>query len=154
MRNGGIKLQRRDGTMKKRRFNGFHVVCPIVIYIFTFGWARCMTIFPFVFYKNKYNKMNERSRQHETIHIRQQMETGLVGFGLFLLLQLTIRFWFALPVLLLFYIIYFINWIVNVFKWGRKAYVNIAFEREAYQNASVTDYLKTRKPFAWMKYIS
>jgi len=34
----------------------------------------------------------------------------------------------------------------------RKGYMNISFEKEAYANENNLDYLKTRKPFQFLKY--
>jgi hypothetical protein len=69
---------------------------------------------------------------HECIHWEQQKEM----FGLF------------------FYIWYLLEWVIKLFRYGRKSYNNISFEREAYKNASNKDYLLTRKRFAWIKYIA
>jgi hypothetical protein len=33
------------------------------------------------------------------------------------------------------------------------SYYRIPFEKEAYSNENNPDYLKTRKPFSWFKYI-
>ena len=35
----------------------------------------------------------------------------------------------------------------------RKSYFNISFEKEAYANENDPNYLKNRKPFAFLKYI-
>ena len=58
----------------------------------------------------------------------------------------------------IFYILYFIEWliklIISIFTLGKvKAYYSISFECEAYDNDRNHDYLKTRKRFAWTKYI-
>lgn len=57
-----------------------------------------------------------------------------------------------------FYVLYFIEWLIKLiisgFTLGKvKAYYSISFECEAYDNDRNHDYLKTRKRFAWTKYI-
>ena len=51
-----------------------------------------------------------------------------------------------------FYLWYIIEWLIRLFMKGN-AYRNISFEREAYNNENDLDYLKTRKRFAFLKYI-
>ena len=67
---------------------------------------------------------------HERIHIRQQLETLIVGF----------------------YLIYFLEFIFYRFNHTRyNAYKMISFEREAYQYENDIDYLKKRKCYAWLR---
>ena len=47
-----------------------------------------------------------------------------------------------------FYIIYFFEWLVRLFINGSKAYENISFEVEAYDNQACAEYLKHRKHYA------
>ena len=68
---------------------------------------------------------------HESIHIKQQEETLVLPF----------------------YIIYVTEWFVKLFFYGKDAYYNISFEREAYDNDDNLSYLKSRKRFAWIKRI-
>lgn len=70
---------------------------------------------------------------HESIHIKQQQELLVVPF----------------------YLLYMIEWFVGIFIYGSttKSYYNISFEREAYENQSNPDYLKTRKLFSFIKYL-
>ncbi len=70
---------------------------------------------------------------HERIHLRQQQELLILPF----------------------YILYFIEWLVRLllYRDAYKAYKNLSFEREAYEHESKLDYLKNRKPFAFIKYL-
>jgi hypothetical protein len=68
---------------------------------------------------------------HESIHWKQQMEMGI----------------------LLFYIWYGLEWFIKLFIYGKRAYYHLSFEIEAYYNEDNLDYLKTRKHYAWIKYI-
>ena len=72
------------------------------------------------------------TRTHETIHWQQYIETGILGF----------------PVL------YFIYWLWGLVKYkeGRKAYTQIPFEQEAYNNEEQVDYLIHRRRWIWLKY--
>ena len=67
---------------------------------------------------------------HERIHTAQQRELLYVFF----------------------YIIYIIEWLVRLTMRGN-AYRNISFEREAYANQRNLDYLKSRRLFAWRRYM-
>ena len=75
--------------------------------------------------------IDERTIRHESIHTKQIIETLVIGF----------------------YLIYLVNWIVNLFIYGfnKKAYYNILFEKEAYEYEWYYDYLNTRKHFKWLR---
>lgn len=92
-------------------------------------WA--ITIGPFVFSRGK---MSEVVMRHETIHWRQYVETGVVFFPL---------------LYLLFYIRGYIK-----YGDGRKAYVTIPFEQEAYLYEHDPYYLHERKLWAWAEFRS
>ena len=66
---------------------------------------------------------------HEEIHLAQQKELLFIGF----------------------YLLYILFWLFNLITF-KKAYMSIPFEKEAYFNELNNDYLKIRKPFAWLKY--
>jgi len=68
---------------------------------------------------------------HESIHKRQIRELLYVFFYLF----------------------YFIEWVLKLFKYGLNSYRNISFEREAYTNDGDLMYLGKRKRFAFLKYL-
>lgn len=107
---------------------------PIVVTVNRFIFGRRiigMTIFPFIFMRK--DSVNPVVINHESIHIRQQLETLIIGFYLMYLL-----FWIW-------------NTITPIIPGG--SYYRIPFEKEAYSNENNQNYLKTRKPFAWFKYI-
>lgn len=144
--------------MKIPRFNppfkGFHIASALAITIFTWNWATAIALFPFVFYRNVWIKKNMIRRNHETIHIHQQMEWTMVGIIIYLILSLALSQWlWTLPALLLFYWLYLINWFVNLFRYGKQAYINIAFEREAYTKANIMNWHLLRRPFDTFKYL-
>ena len=75
-------------------------------------------------------EMTEKTKQHETIHFQQFLETLFIGF------------------LLLYVYDYIMNYIR--FRNGTLAYFNIRAEKEAYQHDETPDYLETRKRWRWI----
>jgi hypothetical protein len=47
--------------------------------------------------------------------------------------------------------LYIIEWFIKLFFYGKDAYYNISFEREAYSNEYDYEYLENRKKYAWIK---
>ncbi|MDO5104979.1 hypothetical protein [Capnocytophaga sp.] len=90
-----------------------------------------ITLFPFIFAKNKALAKNPVFINHEKIHLQQQKELLVIFF----------YFWYAIDFLVKLFI--HKNW--------NTAYQNIIFEREAYNNDHNLNYLKTRKRFAFLK---
>ena len=90
-----------------------------------FKGFKAMAIWPIIFVRGE--NVSEKTLNHERIHFRQQIE--LLWFG--------------------FYLLYIIEYIANltVFFDSKKAYREISFEKEAYNNAGNKDYLSTRKMF-------
>ena len=96
-----------------------------------------ITLWPWIILREKYRD-DPRYREHltetvnhESIHIKQQQELLVIPF----------------------YILYIVEWFIKLFVYGKDAYRNLSFEREAYTNEANPDYLKTRKFWAWFKYI-
>jgi len=89
-----------------------------------------VTIGPLVFSRGK---ISEVTRRHETIHWQQYIETFIVGFLL----------------------LYFGFYITSLLKGrrGRDAYMEIPFEKEAYENQNDKQYLENRKRYAWIRRI-
>ncbi|SDX36851.1 hypothetical protein SAMN05444411_10519 [Lutibacter oricola] len=92
-----------------------------------------LTIYPFVFLKNKELKSDSYLLNHENIHLQQQKEL----------------FW------VFFFVWYFAEYLVLLIKYKNhnKAYKNISFEKEAYQNEGNLNYLLDRKKYSFTKYI-
>lgn len=91
-----------------------------------------ITLFPFIFIESKH-KGNLRLINHEKIHIKQQIELLVIPF----------------------YIIYFLNLVYNLIKYRNYmiAYKNVIFEREAYYNDRILNYLEYRKPYSFLKFL-
>lgn len=105
-----------------------------------------ITIGIFVIFKNK-SVATDRVVNHEHIHVKQQIELLFIGMWL----------------------LYILNYLYNRIRLAAgmrlpvetgynsahmKAYRNIIFEREAYDNDNNLDYIKNRKSFAWLAYIN
>lgn len=119
-------------------------------------WVDALTIYPFMFMRR--DKYNIYMLNHEYIHTRQQLECGVVGLVFGLILSLIMRGHFWLPLIFAFsaYYIYWIEFIVKYFYYGRdkvKAYAFISFERESFAHQHIIGYAKNRPLFAWFKFI-
>ena len=82
-----------------------------------------ITLWPFVILREKYKGRAKRIINHESIHIKQQEELLIIPF----------------------YILYVTEWFIKLFFYGKEAYYNISFEREAYSNEYDFQYLESRK---------
>jgi hypothetical protein len=91
-----------------------------------------IALYPFILVKKQEMKENNILINHEKIHHRQQLELLIVPF----------------------YILYFINYIVNLIRYKKhfKAYKEIIFEREAFAMDENLEYLKQRKFCAFLKF--
>lgn len=73
--------------------------------------------------------ITNKTVRHERIHTAQMKELGYIFF----------------------YVWYIIEWLIRL-PFG-KAYYNISFEREAYENEDNIDYLSNRKFCSFLKYM-
>jgi hypothetical protein len=101
-------------------------------YIVPKGYAG-ITLYPFVFLRNKTLKYNAVLLNHERIHLKQQLELLIFPFYIWYGLEFLCRF------------IQYKNW--------QMAYRNISFEKEAYLNEKNLQYLKRRKFWQFLKYL-
>ena len=93
-----------------------------------------IALFPFIILNSKLSlERQETLINHEKIHLRQQLELLVLPF----------------------YILYLANYLINLFiyKNHQKAYRNIIFEKEAFENEKRNDYLKSRKIWAFINFI-
>lgn len=92
-----------------------------------------LTVFPFVFLKNRGLKTDYILINHEKIHLKQQLEMLIIPF----------------------YLIYGLEFIFRLFQYKnwQLAYRNISFEREAYYNELNLDYLNNRPNWGFLKYL-
>jgi hypothetical protein len=89
-----------------------------------------MALFPFILIKEKRYRHDKVLINHESIHLVQQLELLILPF----------------------YVIYLLNYVFNLIKYREheKAYLNIFFEKEAYQNEYDLNYLKKRKMWSFL----
>ena len=100
---------------------------PVFLSYFTPITIGAITIGPLVFSRAE---MSEVTKNHETIHCQQYIETCIIGF------------------IFLYYLFYAINFIR--YRDGELAYYMIPFEKEAYDNDNNLEYLETRKRYSWI----
>lgn len=110
--------------MKIKKYNWFILLIIPKDYI-------GITLYPFGIYFRDLSKVTEKMKRHENIHWRQQQEMYILPF----------------------YLWYIIEWFIKLFKYWKKSYNNISFEREAYNNDKNKNYLASREPYDWLKYI-
>lgn len=130
-----------------------------------------MTIYPFIFVRKNVNPSNspgaekrrEQMLNHEFIHGAQQLDFFIIsliisaivntaGCLLFACSLLTLIMGLLIP-LIAFYIVYGLNYLINIIRGCDDPYKEIVFEREAYSNDLNFEYLKTRKWTDIFKYI-
>jgi hypothetical protein len=85
---------------------------------------RGLTVFPFVFLRDRNTQDHLVLMNHERIHLRQQLELLVLPF----------------------FMIYGLDYLVKLIRYRDKdvAYRNVVFEREAYENENDLEYLKSR----------
>lgn len=107
--------------------------------IIPFKGFTAINLFNVIFARKEYKDYIEDSYagqvviNHESIHTAQMRELLYIGF----------------------YIWYFIEWLILLIKnikHPNKAYYEIRFEKEAYNNEIDFNYLKTRKHYNWLNY--
>lgn len=96
--------------------------------IIPFPGFKAINLFGILFAR-KGAKIDEETLVHESIHTAQMKEMLYLGF----------------------YLWYLIEWVIKLFIYGRDAYRNISFEREAYNNEVNPKYLETRKHYSWFE---
>ena len=110
--------------------------------IILFKGFLAINLFGVLFIRKEYKDYVKNNKKaiymvnHESIHTKQMIELGYIFF----------------------YIIYLLEWIYRLLftkdRFSHKAYRNISFEQEAYDNEKNLEYLKERKHFAqWRKKI-
>ncbi|WP_010251042.1 hypothetical protein [Myroides injenensis] len=92
-----------------------------------------MAIFPFIILRNKEDIDDKIFINHEKIHLRQQLELLVLPFYLWYGIEFIIR--------------------LLITRNKQKAYLNLSFEKEAYQNEYNLHYLKSRKYYSFFTYL-
>lgn len=105
-----------------------------VIYnnIIPFRGFTAINIFGIVFARKEYEPLSGRTLNHEAIHTEQMKETLYIFF----------------------YLWYLLEWLIKLFRYGKDAYRNISFEREAYYYDAYDGYLYIRKRYKWISFLT
>lgn len=104
------------------------------------GWV-AINLFGILFVRGEKRDLSQRLINHESIHTAQMRELLYIGFYAWYVIEWLFRLLFALITL-------------NKAESGKvgkhfyKAYSDLSFEKEAYNNQDNFDYLATRKHFA------
>ena len=93
-----------------------------------------ITLYPFIFLREKRLKNDKILINHERIHLRQQAELLVVFFYLW-------------------YVLEFFCWYVSCQDWDT-AYRKNSFEKEAYDRENNLEYLKNRKLWSFLRYFN
>ena len=101
---------------------------------FTRDFARSMALYPFILVRSVDLLNDPVLLHHERIHLRQQLELGILPFYLWYLIEFLIR--------------YIIKRDFN------RAYRAISFEKEAYARDDDPGYLKNRRLWAFLSYLT
>lgn len=125
--------------------------------IIPFKGFKAITIFPFVFSRKKAKPLSDVTLNHEGIHLSQQLEVLLASLiVVFLAITIVhISWWWMLATLPVYYLWYGIEYLLRlaIYRSGKDAYYNVSFEQEAYINQRDSGYLKSRKRYAWTRYL-
>lgn len=128
-------------------------------------WTKYTTamLFGYICTKHKSNEpLSFRIKQHESIHAEQYWEIVLLSFLVALILQIVFGggWWFA-PVLVMYYILYFLEAIITIairaVKHGWReaidmAYTNSMFEQEAKYGEGIVGYIEFRGFCSFLRY--
>jgi len=109
------------------------MIAPKLIKFLSRGFATSMAIFPFILLINKEALRNSRLLNHESIHLKQQLEMLVLPFYL----------WYGLE--------YLVRRVL--FNCHYAAYRHISFEREAYSNDQNLNYLNERCFWSFLNYL-
>lgn len=106
----------------------------LIIYnkILPFPGYRAINLFGIIFARGN-KPLSARTITHETIHTKQMLETLIIGFYIWYLLEFLIK-------------------LVICFNWDR-AYRSVSFEQEAYEFADFSNWPKWRWRWTWSMYV-
>ena len=107
------------------------IVSPFFMKYCVIGYASGITLWPFVIVRNEKLAQNARLINHERIHLRQQIEMGIIFFYVWYLLEYFIR--------------------LVMYRSHYKAYRMISFEQEAYDNDKNFDYVGNRRLWGFLR---
>lgn len=115
-----------------------------------------ITIGPFIFSKKSKDKMDQKTKTHECIHVKQWCETCFASgicIGLLAVLFDLSVFWMLFS-LIVYYVLYGLEWIIRfcITHNANLSYDFISFEQEATNNEDDENYIENSSYFSWIKY--
>ena len=124
---------------------------------FPFKGFTALTMWPVIFVRaDRKEKFTYKVLRHETTHALQQIECYVLGWLLALAMILAGFEWWSLVPIGLFFELYAIEWLLKLpfckFN-GKRAYLSISTEQEAYEHQDEFGYNNVRKHFVWIKYV-
>lgn len=132
-----------------------------VIYnnLIPFKGYRAMAFWPVIFARKAAKYLQGYVKNHESIHLRQQLEVLIVSIALLLMLVLSLdlSWWWMAASPFVYYVWYVTEYLVRlcIYRNHWEAYRNISAEQEAFLFQMDFNYLPNdRRPFAWLKYIT
>jgi len=93
-----------------------------VIYndIIPFSGFKAITILPFVFARTKTRPLDDKTLNHESIHLRQQLEVLVAAAVLMAVLCLTcLSWWWMCAAPIAYYAWYCLEYVIRLFAYGR-----------------------------------
>ena len=116
-----------------------------------------LTIFPYVFVRiDRIWNFTAKAERHETTHAIQQIECLVLGAIIAVVMLISGFGWFSFIPVGLFFELYAIEWLLKLpfckFN-GKRAYLSISTEQEAYEHQDEFGYNNVRKHFVWIKYV-
>lgn len=102
-----------------------------LVKLITLNWPTAITLAPFgIYIKDAYFNVYG-IRNEERTHWSQEWKLGIIPY----------------------YLIYVLEWLVKLPFYGKKAYINLSFEREANTHYFDETYWLRRKTFDFIKYL-
>jgi len=126
-----FKIETTEHNKQSNTVVDFHMKFKRIVIHVSFLWVDAMALFPFILLRRK--SPSTKLINHECIHLRQQLEMGLLPF----------------------YIWYFVEYLIRLVQFRKHylAYLHISFEQEAYRNEDDLEYLETRRFWAFLRYM-
>ena len=118
-----------------------------------FQGYKAINLFGILFVKPK-AVLDDRTLNHEAIHTAQIKEVMTTGALIAAILAVFGMYGLAIIIAVFsYYILYILEWIYRLIRHKGKAYRNISFEREAYENDDDLEYLQKRKRYSFINYL-
>ena len=111
-----------------------------------------ITLGPVAFSKSTFI---QKHKNHECTHMRQWAEVAILSYIVLTVIMIctNISPWFLLLPLIVYYVLYILEWLIRLQFNGIDAYRHLSFEREAYNNEHDDCYNTNCGYFGWLAYV-